>query len=406
MYIKNIELINYRNYGRLNLEVGPSVNVIYGQNAQGKTNIIEAINYCSCLTSHRTYKERELVKFGSKDFSINMSLCDEVDNYSTDLCVKYDLDTMKRKLYQDNIDIRKVSSYIGICNTVMFVPEDLNIVKGAPSNRRKFLNVLISKVSPVYFDLINSYGHILNQKNVYLKKYSSNIDESILDYYDINLSDLSSKIVYYRLRFVLMLSRFAFNHHSRISDSKEELSLSYMSVSGLIELLVKELKLRLGDNFEDDFINNRIAGPDFDAIQALMSDYMLNKIKSSRQVDIDKGFASVALNKDDIDIKLNGISMKSYSSQGQQRSAALALKLAELDCIKTFTSTSPILLLDDVFSELDKNRRRSLISNIKDTQIFITCTDKEFILNEILDKNLFDNIRFYNVNNGEIFGSK
>lgn len=402
MYITNLELINYRNYGRLNLEVGPSVNVIYGKNAQGKTNIIEAINYCSCLTSHRTYKERELVRFNEKGFDISLNLCDEIDDYKTSLSVKYDSETQKRKLFQDNFEIRKISSYLGLCNTVIFVPEDLNIVKGAPSYRRKFLNVLISKISPVYFDLITAYSRILNQKNVYLKKYSNNIDENILDYYDINLADLSSKIVFYRLRFVMMLSDYASVHHSRISDSSEILSLNYCSVSGLIDLFVSELENHLGKDYRNDFINDRMSNDDRTQILASLNAYLYAKITSARKNDIDKGFASVALNKDDIDIQLNELSMRAYSSQGQKRSAALALKLSELDCLRTFTSTSPILLLDDVFSELDKERRKSLITNVKDTQIFITCTDKEFILNEILDKESESEMRFYRVNNGVI----
>ncbi|MCQ2483013.1 MAG: DNA replication/repair protein RecF [Clostridia bacterium] len=402
MFITDIDLINFRNYGRLNLEVGPSVNVICGKNAQGKTNIIESVNFCSCLTSHRTHKERELVKFNENEFCIKLNLCDEIDNYKTDLCVKYDLNTQKRKLFQDNSEIRKISSYLGICNTVMFVPEDLNIVKGAPGNRRKFLNVLISKISPVYFDLINAYVRILNQKNVYLKKYYGNIDENILEYYDLSLADLSAKIVFYRLRFVMILSDYACVHHSRISNNSEKIELTYNSIPGLIELLTQELINELGENYKYNLINDNIESVKRDKIQAVLSDYILNKIKASRSNDIERRVVSVALNKDDIDIKLNDLSMRSYSSQGQQRSAALSLKLAELDCIRTYTSTSPILLLDDVFSELDKERRSSLITNIKNTQIFITCTDKEFILNEIIDIDSFDSLRFYNVDNGVI----
>ncbi len=391
MYIKNINLTNFRNYGRIDLDVGPSVNIIYGNNAQGKTNLIEAINVCSCISSHRTSKDRDLIKFGENEYMTHLELHDDMYNSDTSISAAFYTESSeynsnsaaRRELKHDGIVINKISEYMGICNTVIFAPEDLNLVKGAPSSRRKFLNMLISKVSPVYYDALNRTNRLINQKNASLKSFKGDInkaDNNILDFWDFSLAELSAEMIMFRYRFTKMLSHKASSHHSVISDGKEVLTISYSTIGGSVELLERSF-----DSEEElhTFIDGTLSEANYARIRTILSEHILNKLRSSRKYDVEKGVSVFGIHRDDLDIKLNGLSMKTYCSQGQQRSAALSVKLSELQIIKEFTSSAPILLLDDVFSELDSGRRVSLLSGMKDAQIFITCTDREYIENEL-----------------------
>jgi len=391
MIIKHITLDNYRSYGRLDLDVGPSVNIVYGNNAQGKTNLIEAINVCSCTASHRTSKDRELVKIGEEGYGIKMLCHDEIYGNDTELSASYLLENTsknttnkpKRELYHDNMKIERISDYIGICNTVIFAPEDLNLVKGSPSGRRKFFNMLIIKVAPSYFNILNGTNRILNQKNICIKSFkgrTDNIDNNALDFWDFSLADMSADLIMYRYRFASLLSRKAAMHHSVISGGEENLSLQYMSLTGSTELLERSLK---EDGMYDRFMEGRLSEGNLSGIKRKLSDHILSKLQNSRKNDVEKGISTIGVHRDDIDIKLNGLSMRGFSSQGQQRSASLSLKLAELEIIREMVSNSPVLLLDDVFSELDAGRRTSLLAGMKEAQIFITCTDRSYIENEL-----------------------
>lgn len=409
MIIKSVHLNNFRNYGRLDLEVGPSVNIFYGFNAQGKTNVIEAVNVCSCLSSHRTSKDKDMVKFGENDYSVNLKLKDEVYGSDTELQVDYYGEnsdftksaTPKRVLSQDGMTISKTSLYLGICNTVMFAPEDLNLIKGSPSVRRKFLNILISRVSPTYFNLLNKYNRLIEQKNLSLKLLRGKDDKGdSLDFWDFSLAEISSEIILNRYFYVKLLSEHASMHHGDISENNESLTLSYNTVTGAIELLER---LLLKNDIRPDISLLNAPTAVIGTIKDELSSFLLSKLKNCRHQDIEKGVSSIGVHKDDLDISLNDLSMKIYSSQGQQRSAALSLKLSELDIIRDNRSSSPILLLDDVFSELDEKRRRSLISGIINAQIFITCTDKSYITSELQEVigNSAD-IRFFHVDKGVI----
>lgn len=405
MFVKNIILENFRNYGRLELDVGPSVNVIYGDNAQGKTNLIEAINVCSCVSSHRTSKDKDLIKFGESAYSITMQCHDEI--YGSDFTLKEsyfcDNNTSKRTMEHDGDVINRISDYIGVCNTVIFAPEDLNLVKGAPASRRKFFNMMISKVSGKYIDILNRTTKILNQKNICLKSFHGKVDSAdnnALDFWDFSLAELSAELIMYRYRFANMLSSKASMHHSEISSGKEQLVVSYNTISGSIELLEGLLDT---DEYVCKFIEGKLSEAIYAQIKSKLTEFILGKLKSSRNIDVEKGISTIGVQRDDLDIKLNGLSMKLYSSQGQQRSASLSLKLAELEILRSETSSAPILLLDDVFSELDISRRVSLLSCMKDAQIFITCTDKSFVMNEFSDI-LIKDIEpvFFHVDNGII----
>ncbi|MCR5593230.1 MAG: DNA replication/repair protein RecF [Saccharofermentans sp.] len=412
MIISHISLTNFRNYGRLDMEVGPSVNVIYGNNAQGKTNIIEAISVGSSVTSHRTTKDKEMIKFGQNEFIVELLCHDEV--YGSDISLKsayYGENSFfntksgyRRELMQDGILIPKISRYIGTCNTVIFAPEDLNLVKGAPVSRRKYLNLLISKVSPSYYDLLGNTKRIIDQKNACLKSFRGRMDPSRaneLDYWDYALADLSSELILERLRYCSMISRKASLHHSVISDGKEVLKAEYSTITGseaLIRGMLEE------DGMFDEFVSQTLSGDILARIKASLSEHILNKLTGARTFDVERGISSVGVHRDDIDMTLNGLSMRQYSSQGQQRSASLALKLAELEIIRERTGSSPILLLDDVFSELDEGRRISLLAGMSSAQIFITCTDRAFVENR-LPGVITDDVdtRFYRVDSGEVF---
>lgn len=388
MYITHIELNNFRNYRRLDLDVGPSVNIFYGDNAQGKTNLIEAINVCSCLSSHRTAKDKDMISFGQSSYEVKLSCVDEKDSCPIDLSVSFTSpdstsNKSKRVLKQDGMQITRIAEYLGVCNTVIFAPEDLYLIKGAPSVRRKFLNLLITKVSPSYFNLLNRINRLNDQKNTSLKSCSvNNIDHKALDFWDYSIADISAEIIMARYRYSSMLQIYASAHHSTISAGAESLRIKYMTITGCIDALEDALR-KVGKY--DGFISQGLPEPFYGQIKAILAEQIYSKLVSNRSIDVEKGFSAVGIHKDDLDVQLNSLSMRSFSSQGQQRSAALSLKLAELEIIKQCVSSSPILLLDDVFSELDVNRRVSLISGMVDAQIFITCTDRAYIEKELSD---------------------
>ena len=415
MIIQGIHLINFRNYGRLDLDVGPSVNIFYGDNAQGKTNIIEAIYVAGSVASHRTSKDTEMIRFGESSYSTGLDLlCD--DGGSMKMTAEFHTEksdiskTVRsyRVLKQDGIKIDRISDYIGVCNIVIFAPEDLNIVKNAPAFRRRFLNTLISKVSPSYFNLLSDLSKLMNRKNAFLRNARSGsrngglsqaeIDTS-LDFWDFSIADLSADIIIMRDRFAKLLSESASKHHSNISGGKEKLTIGYDTISGCsVPVEASEDDSRQYDGY----LKKGLSGSDYTRIKGILSENILSKLRSARSYDLEKGISSVGVNKDDLDIKLDGLQMRSFSSQGQQRSASLALKLAELDILRMFTSSTPILLLDDVFSELDAERRASLLSVMKDAQIFITCTDRDMTAQELIKMESAADARYYRVTGGSV----
>ena len=415
MIIQGIHLINFRNYGRLDIDVGPSVNIFYGDNAQGKTNIIEAIYVAGSVASHRTSKDAEMIRFGENSYSTGLDLlCD--DGGSMKLTAEFHTEKSDisksvrsyRILKQDNIKIDRISDYIGVCNIVIFAPEDLNIVKNAPAFRRRFLNTLISKVSPSYFNLLSDLSKLMNRKNAYLRNARGGVRngeisqydiDASLDYWDFSIADLSADIIMMRDRFARLLSEAASKHHSNISGGKENLTIGYDTISGCS---VPSDAFEGDDRQYDGYLRKGLSGSDYTRIKGILSNNILLKLRSARSYDLEKGISSVGVNKDDLDIKLDGLQMRNYSSQGQQRSASLALKLAELDILRMFTSSTPILLLDDVFSELDADRRASLLSVMKDAQIFITCTDRDMTARELAPMEAAEKARYYHVTGGTV----
>ena len=415
MIIQGIHLLNFRNYGRLDLDVGPSVNIFYGDNAQGKTNIIEAVYVAGSVASHRTSKDIEMIRFGEDSYSTGLDLlCD--DGGTMTMTAEFHTEKSElsksvrsyRVLKQDGMKIDRISDYIGVCNIVIFAPEDLNIVKNAPAFRRRFLNTLISKVSPSYFNLLSDLSKLMNRKNLYLRTARNGVKsgeisqydiDASLDYWDFSIADLSAGIIIMRDRFSKLLSESASKHHSNISGGREKLSIDYDTISGCS---VPSDAFETDNRQHDAYLRKGLSGSDYTRIKGILSEKILSKLRSVRSYDVEKGISSVGVNKDDLDIKLDGLQMRSYSSQGQQRSASLALKLAELDIIRMFTSSTPILLLDDVFSELDADRRASLLSVMKDAQIFITCTDRDMATRDLEPMKAAGSARYYHVADGTV----
>ncbi|MFW6377238.1 MAG: DNA replication/repair protein RecF [bacterium] len=348
MYLEKINLINYRNINNLLLDLSPNLNILIGNNGQGKTNLLESIYLMGTATSHRSSVDKELINW-DKEKALVQILLNKKD-YSLKLAMKFE--GSRKKIEINNTPIDKVSELIGNLNVVLFSPEDLYLVKGGPAKRRDFINIEVSQVSKYYYHLLNEYRHILNQRNNYLKtireKRTKNYD--ILEVWDDKLVEIGSKIIRKRLEVVDKLQILARLNHRKITNGSENLFLEYESS------LTKEIdKDKIHLIFRKELVNNR-------------------------EKEIIRGYTLYGPHRDDLILKINDIDLRKYGSQGQQRTAALALKLAELEFMKSETGEYPVLLLDDVFSELDYSRRAMLIDLIADKiQTFITATDIDII---------------------------
>ena len=331
MWIKNIKIKNFRNYKYQEINFNKNINIIYGKNAQGKTNIIEAIFLSSFGKSFRTNKEKELINFNEQECIIN-TFFEKVDR---DGKVEINIQNKKNILIND-IKVKKLSELLGNINVVIFTPDDINILKGDPQNRRKFLNVMISQLKPKYMYIYNLYLKTLEERNTYLK---NNNKQDYLEIYDEKLSEYGFEIYKYRKEFLEKIKEKIKIIHKNITNNNEEIEIEYTS---------------------DCTDKNKYS----------------ELLKERKKIDLIKGFTTKGIHRDDFNIKINGLSVKNYGSQGQNRTAVLSLKLSELQVICDEIGESPILLLDDFMSELDKNRREKFLENIKDTQVIITCTDK------------------------------
>lgn len=362
MYIKRIELNNFRNYGELTLDFDSRLNLIIGKNAQGKTNLIEAVYVSSIGRSFRTSRDTELIKFGCDYAKIKT----ETEKEYTEGSVEIILSKNKNKFAKvDGVKIRKASELLKNIYLVIFSPEDLKLVKDEPEKRRKFIDRELCQIKPAYYDNLAKYKRILMQRNAYLKEYET--DKSILDVWDMQLARHGAAITEYRKEFIKKLSIISSNIHSGISNGRENLKINY---SPNLEL------------YDDKKIQEEI---------------FYSTLKKSFENDIRQRTTTRGPHKDDIEFFINDINARSFGSQGQQRTAALSLKLAETSIIKEESGETPILLLDDVMSELDLERQEFLIKSLSETQLFITTTE----IPDILKEKLTDGKVFY-VENGKI----
>ena len=340
MWINNIKLSNFRNYEKKEIKLNENINVFYGENAQGKTNIIESIFLSSIGKSFRTNKEKELIKFNEPKALI------EIDYEKSDRNgnIKIEIGE-KKQIYLNGIKLKKLSELLGNINIVIFTPDDINILKGGPQNRRKFLDIMISQLRPNYMHILTLYNKTLEQRNNYLKQIKTeNKDQNLLDIWDEKLIEYGIKIYEYREEFIEKIKNKINNIHKEITQNKEEIEIEYFSDA----------------NTRQNFIN---------------------ELKSRRKLDIIKGFTTKGIHRDDFVVYINGREVEIYGSQGQHRTAILSLKLSELNVIYDEIGEYPILLLDDFMSELDDKRRKNFLNNIKDIQVIITCTEKIILEN-------------------------
>ena len=335
MWIKDIKLNNFRNYNYQEIKLHENINVFYGENAQGKTNIIESIFLSSIGKSFRTNNEKELIKFG-EDKAISEICFQKSDRAGN---IKIEIND-KKNIYLNGIKLKKVSELLGNINIVIFTPDDINILKGGPQNRRKFLDIMISQLRPNYMHILSLYNKTLEQRNNYLKQIKiEKKDENLLDIWDEKLIDYGIKIYEYRKEFLEKIKNKIKNIHQGITNGKENIEIEYIS-------------------------------------DAITRQNFINELKSRRKLDIIKGYTTKGIHRDDFIIYINKKEVGTFGSQGQNRTAMLSLKLSELQVIYDDIGEYPILLLDDFMSELDSKRRESFLNNIKDIQVIITCTEK------------------------------
>lgn len=366
MKINKIYAVNFRNYGVCNLDFSSMINVFYGQNAQGKTNILEAIFYSAFGMSHRTFTEDDLLKLGCKEMAVGV----EYDSFSGlhEIKIKkfQQLGRNKKEIFLDGAKVKPKEHY-GSLNAVMFSPEDLQLVKGEPSLRRRFFDMQIAQTDPIYYDLLVKYNRVVQQRNKLLKEIRDNEGSSTqLQPWNKEFIALSTAIAKKRQLALEKLKVIAGEIYASITGNKEILTIKYELKANNGELLYPE------NDFEDWEI------------------FYTQKLAERERIDILRGNTGIGPHRDDIVLLLNDMSLKSFGSQGQQRSGALALKLSQLEYVRREIGEFPILLLDDVMSELDNSRRAQLLMFIDGkVQTFITVNDRELIP-ELAGNNYFE----------------
>lgn len=357
MKIKQISLINYRNYNNCCLVVKDLVNVLYGNNAQGKTNLLEGIYYAAFGSSHRTSSEEDLVSLEATGMSAEVIFDNNFGENKIKLKRQVIQGKTKKEIFFNDNPVKPKEHY-GLLNVVLFSPEDLQLVKGEPSLRRRFFDMEIAQVNSLYYSLLVKYNRVVQQRNKLLKEArEKNLDEKLLLVWDKELAVTAAKILAIRLKVLEKISVLTEKTYSAITGKKEHLTIQY------------ELKGNNGQLFY----------PEEKSVSAWESWYLEN-LAARRFVDKMRGNTGIGPHRDDLLIKVNDKPLRSFGSQGQQRSGALALKMAELEYLREEKGEYPILLLDDVMSELDSSRREQILSFIDGrVQTFITVNDKTLI---------------------------
>ena len=334
MYIKSLELINYRNYKTVQIDFDKGVNILYGENAQGKTNILESIYLCGTTKSHRGSKDKEIINFNEEEGHIRCLFEKNEVDYQIDMHIRSE---KSKGIAINGIKLKKAAELLGIVNIILFSPEDLSIIKNGPADRRRFVDAELCQLDKVYLYNLTSYNKIVNQRNNLLKDIMFHPElKDTIDVWDSQLVSLGSKIIERRELFVNQLNEIIYDIHKSLSGGKESLVIKYDPNISIEE-------------YESKLIKNR-------------------------EKDIKYKLTSVGPHRDDFIFYINDIDSKKFGSQGQQRTAALSLKLAEIKLVEKLTDNTPILLLDDVLSELDSNRQNYLLKSIGDIQTIITCT--------------------------------
>ncbi|MCI8683912.1 MAG: DNA replication/repair protein RecF [Lachnospiraceae bacterium] len=357
MILKSVALNHFRNYSDLSLEFDKGTNILYGDNAQGKTNVLESVYVSGTTRSHKGSKDRELIQFGEEEAHIRTVVEKKEKIYQIDMHIKK---SRSKGIAINKIPIKRAAELFGILNIVFFSPEDLNIIKNGPSERRRFLDVELCQLDKIYLFHLTNYNRILNQRNKLLKDINFRPElKDTLPVWDMQLIDYGKKIIASRKKFVNRLNEIVYGIHKKISGDREELILRY-------EPDAEEEKL------EEELMKNQ-------------------------ERDLKLGMTSVGPHRDDMCFLIRDIDIRRFGSQGQQRSCALSLKLSEIELVKESIQETPVLILDDVLSELDSSRQNFLLNSIHDIQTIITCTGlDEFV------KNRFEINKVFKVVNGTV----
>lgn len=363
MRINSIDIYNFRNYERAFIEFSDKMNIFIGNNGEGKTNILESIYVLAITKSHRSYIDKNLIN-NSKDI---MKLSSNVFFANNNNNLELVMNNKGKRVSINNLVYKKISDYISNLVVVLFSPDDLDLIKGSPTTRRKFLNIEICQLDNKYLYYLNDYNNLLKQRNEYLKSITINtVDTTYLDIIDEKLSEKALYVYKYRYEFIKDINKFIKIVFSDLSNS-----------------CFKIKYINYFDNSDFDFN---------------IKEKFLKKLKSNLKRDILTGSTSVGPQRDDFEFFLDEKNVRDYGSQGQQRLCVLTLKFAEVELLCEKRGEYPILLLDDIFSELDISKRNSIIKYLdKGVQVFITSTD----LNDI-DKSLLSNSKIFNIENGNI----
>ena len=357
MIIKSIELKNFRNYEQLEIMFDKATNILFGDNAQGKTNILESAYVSATTKSHKGSRDKEMIRFGEEESHIRTVVCKRDQDFQIDIHLKKN---RAKGIAINQVPIKKASDLFGILNIVFFSPEDLNIIKDGPTERRRFLDLELCQLDKIYLSDLTAYNKVLKQRNTLLKDMIFRPDlKDTLPIWDEQLVEYGKRIIRRRQAFIGELFEIVQEIHGKLSGNKELLTIKYEP------------------NVESMFFEDEL-------FRASERDRKLCQ-------------TSVGPHRDDISFLIGDIDIRKFGSQGQQRTAALSLKLSEIELVKTSIGDTPVLLLDDVLSELDSNRQNYLLNSIHDIQTIITCTGlDEFI------KNKFQIHRIFQVTDGHV----
>ncbi len=348
MRINELTLVNFRNYAEQSLSFAPDVNVIVGENAQGKTNLLEAVVYLSCARSNRARSDRELIRFGETE----ASLCGAIFSRERDFTVETRLFAGKRRQIKINqVPAKRASELSGVLGTVFFCPEDLNLIRDGAAARRRFMDQSLCQLRPRYAQALAEYNRLYEHKTRILRDSGEHPAlRDTLPEFNTRMALAGAVLIHYRARFCARLAEYAAVAHRECSGGKETLALSYETVKTV----------------EDPF-----------AEQGTLVEQLLAHQRAHGEAELAARLCLSGPHKDDIAAEIGGRSARQFSSQGQTRTAALALKLAERDIYKEITSQSPVLLLDDVLSELDVKRQEYVLNRISGGQVFISCCEED-----------------------------
>jgi len=363
MHIRSLAVTNFRNYKNQSLTLSDGVNIFSGSNGMGKTNLLEAVYLCSIGKSARTPRDKELIKWEETSAKVKLEVLKSSGDESVEIVLSK---TENKRVKINGMPVSRLGELMGVVSTVFFSPTELKIVQGSPSERRSFIDIAVCQISKAYFYLLTRYNKILAQRNRLLK--SGKLTDDALEIWDMQLASEGAKVIKTRKGFIKELAPFASQHHEFLSGDKEKADIFY---EGLTGETIEELK-----------------------------DAFLLALKKDREKDKKNGYTHTGPHKDDLSIKINGIDIRTYGSQGQQRTAALSLKLAELSLNNKTKQEKPVLLLDDVLSELDLTRQKRLMQCIKGYQTLITCTHLEQEIESSLGSVGNDYVKF-KVENGE-----